>query len=198
MPAILEAWYPGEFGGEAIALTLFGENNPSGRLTLTFPESVGQLPDYYNFDPSRVHKYVDNDGKPLFPFGYGLSYTTFRYTHLVATSPAGGTQGDVVVSVTVTNTGSRDGDDVPQRYLREDVTSVETPGRALKGFERIYLKVAESKVVTFHVPQAQLQVWNEDRQWVVEPGDFIVWVGGSSEAQLSTTFKLGNTVASSR
>ena len=198
VPAILEAWYPGEFGGEAIAQTLFGENNPSGRLTLTFPESVGQLPDYYNFDPSRIHKYVDNDGKPLFPFGYGLSYTTFRYTHLVATSPAGGTQGDVVVSVTVTNTGSRDGDDVPQLYLREDVTSVETPGRALKGFERIHLKVAESKVVTFHVPQAQLQVWNEDRQWVVEPGDFTVWVGGSSEAQLSTTFKLGNTVASSR
>jgi beta-glucosidase len=198
VPAILEAWYPGEFGGRAIAMTLFGENNPSGRLTLTFPESTGQLPDYYNFDPSRVHKYVDNDGKPLFPFGYGLSYTTFRYTHLVATSPAGGTQGDVVVSVTVTNTGSRDGDDVPQLYLREDVTSVETPGRALKGFERIHLKVAESKVVTFHVPQAQLQVWNEDRQWAVEPGDFTVWVGGSSEAQLSTTFKLGNTVASSR
>ena len=87
VPAILEAWYPGEFGGQAIAETLFGGNNPAGRLTITFPRSVGQLPDFYNSDPSRIHKYVDGDGKPLFPFGFGLSYTTFRYDHLSVQPP---------------------------------------------------------------------------------------------------------------
>jgi beta-glucosidase len=198
VPAILEAWYPGEFGGEAIAQTLFGENNPAGRLTITFPESVGQLPDYYNSDPSRMHKYVDNDGKSLFPFGYGLSYTTFRYDHLVANAPAPGSGADVVLSLTVTNTGTRTGDDIPQLYLRENVTTVETPVRSLKGFERIHLKAGESKVVTFQVPQSQLAVWNEEHKWVVEPGTFTAWAGGSSEASLSTTFRLGSPTTASR
>jgi len=104
--AILEAWYPGEFGGKAIAQTLFGENNPAGRFTITFPRSVGQLPDFYNSDPSRVYKYVDDDGQPLFPFGFGLSYTTFRYDHLVAKPPASRSKGDITVTVDVTNIGA--------------------------------------------------------------------------------------------
>jgi beta-glucosidase len=190
VPAILEAWYPGEFGGTAIAETLFGDNNPAGRLTITFPRSTGQLPDFYNSDPSRREKYVDDDGKPLFPFGFGLSYTSFRYDHLVAIHPDAASHGDVRVTVDVTNTGSREGDEVAQLYLREDVSSVETPRRSLKGFSRIHLKPQETKTVSFSVSQDQLAVWNAEGKWVVEPGSFTVWVGGSSQASLTTKFTL--------
>ena len=188
--AIIEAWYPGEFGGQAIAETLFGDNNPSGRLTITFPESVGQLPDFYNYDPSRVHKYVDNDGKPLFPFGFGLSYTSFSYGDIAVQAPAEGTKDDAVVSFRVTNTGEREGTEVPQLYVREEVGSIETPVRSLAGFTRIRLKPHESKVVTMHLPQSQLAVWNAEKQWAVEPGYYTVWAGGSSEATLTTRFLL--------
>ena len=190
VPAILEAWYPGEFGGKAIAETLFGENNPAGRLTITFPRSVGQLPVFYNSDPSRMRKYVDDDGKPLFPFGFGLSYTTFRYDHLAAQPPAPGSGGDIVVIADVTNTGDREGEEVAQLYLRQDVSSVETPDRSLKGFSRIRLKPQETKTVTFRIPQEQLAVWNAEGKWAVEPGSYTVWVGGSSEASLSRQFSL--------
>ena len=190
VPAILEAWYPGEFGGKAIAETLFGENNPAGRLTITFPRSVGQLPVFYNSDPSRMRKYVDDDGKPLFPFGFGLSYTTFRYDHLAAQPPAPGSGGDIVVIADVTNTGDREGEEVAQLYLRQDVSSVETPDRSLKGFSRIRLKPQETKTVTFRIPQEQLAVWTAEGKWAVEPGSYTVWVGGSSEASLSRQFSL--------
>jgi beta-glucosidase len=190
VPAILEAWYPGEFGGKAIAETLFGENNPAGRLTITFPRSVGQLPVFYNSDPSRMRKYVDDDGKPLFPFGFGLSYTTFRYDHLAAQPPAPGGGGDIVVIADVTNTGDREGEEVAQLYLRQDVSSVETPDRSLKGFSRIRLKPQETKTVTFRIPQEQLAAWNAEGKWAVEPGSYTVWVGGSSEASLSRQFSL--------
>ncbi len=125
MPAILEAWYPGEFGGQAVAETLFGDNNPGGKLTITFPRSIGQLPDFYNFDPSKTDKYVEGDRKPLFPFGHGLSYTTFRYDHLSVKAPAAGATEDVVATVDVTNSGSLEGDEVAQLYLHHDVSSVE-------------------------------------------------------------------------
>jgi beta-glucosidase len=190
VPAILEAWYPGESGGTAIAETLFGTNNPAGRLTITFPRSTGQLPGFYNSDPSRGKRYVDDDGKPLFPFGFGLSYTTFHYDHLLATPPIAGSHRDLQVTVDVTNTGSREGDEVAQLYLREDFTSVETPRRSLKGFSRIHLKPQETKIVSFRVPPDQLAVWNAERKWVVEPGNFTVWAGGSSEASLTTRFLL--------
>lgn len=190
VPAILEAWYPGELGGTAIAQTLFGDNNPAGRLTITFPRSTGQLPDFYNSDPSRRLKYVDDDGQPLFPFGYGLSYTTFRYDHLAAHRPAAGTQGVIQVTVDVTNTGSVAGDEVAQLYMREDVTSVETPRRSLEAFSRIHLNPQETKTVTFTVPCSQMAVWNAENKWVVEPGSFTAWAGGSSEATLATKFVL--------
>jgi beta-glucosidase len=190
VPAILEAWYPGEFGGKAIAETLFGDNNPGGRLTISFPKSVGQLPDYYNSDPSRVYKYVDSDGKPLFPFGFGLSYTTFRYDHLAVQPPPSGSGEDVKVTVDVTNTGTREGDEVAQLYLHEDVGSVETPARALKGFSRIHLKPGETRTVTFLIPQQQIAVWNAENTWAVEAGGYTVWVGGSSQASLSAKFEL--------
>ncbi len=188
VPAILEAWLPGEFGGTAIAETLFGRNNPAGRITVSFPRSLGQLPDFYNSDPSKRQKYVDNDGKPLFPFGFGLSYTTFRYDHLIAeASPSGHGGTGLSVTVDVTNTGTREGDEVAQLYVREAVTSVETPRRSLKGFSRIHLLPGQTKTVTFRVPQNQLTVWDAGKQWVFEPGLFTVWVGGASDASLATT-----------
>ena len=190
VPAILEAWYPGEFGGKAIAETIFGDNDPAGRLTITFPRTVGQLPDFYNSDPSRVLKYVDSDGEPLFPFGFGLSYTTFRYDHLLVQLPAPGSNGDICVTTDVTNTGSREGDEVAQLYVREDVSSVETPRRSLAGFSRIHLKPGETRTVTFHIPQSQLAIWNTEGKWAVEQGNYTLWMGGSSQATLTTGFQL--------
>jgi beta-glucosidase len=190
VPAILEAWYPGEFGGQAIAETLFGKNNPGGKLTVTFPRSTGQLPDFYNFDPSRVHKYVDDDGTPLFAFGFGLSYTTFSYDHLTAHSPEAGGKEPIEVSVDVTNTGKREGDEVAQLYVRNDVSSVETPSRSLAGFSRIHLKPGETQRVTFSISQEQLAIWSAEQTWTVESGNYTVWVGGSSEASLSAGFRL--------
>jgi beta-glucosidase len=189
VPAILEAWYPGEFGGQAIAETLFGDNNPAGHLTITFPRSVGQLPDFYNSDPSRIHKYVDDDGKPLFPFGFGLSYTTFRYDHLAVQPPVTGSDEPVKITVDVTNTGDRNGDEVAQLYFRENVSSVETPDRALVGFSRIRLRPQETKTITFKIPQSQLAVWDAEGKWIIEPGQFTVWAGGSSQASLTAQFQ---------
>jgi beta-glucosidase len=190
VPAILEAWYPGEFGGEAIAQTLFGDNNPAGRLTITFPRNVGQLPDFYNSDPSRLYKYVDDDGAPLFPFGFGLSYNTFHCDHLVAQLTAPGSKGDITVTVDVTNNGDREGDEVAQLYVKENVSSVETPGRSLKGFARVHLQPKETKTITFLIPQEELAVWNINEKWVVEQGSYTLWAGGSSKASLTTRFFL--------
>jgi beta-glucosidase len=188
--AILEAWYPGEFGGQAIAETLFGDNNPAGRLTVSFPRSLGQLPDFYDTDPSRKRKYLDDDGHPLFPFGFGLSYTTFHYDHLAAQAPTAGSHADIRVTVDVTNTGDREGDDVVQLYKHEDTTSVETPERSLSGFSRIHLRPHETRSVTFMVSQSQLAIWNAEGKWVVEPGTFTLWAGGESRANLTTKFTL--------
>ncbi|HWA96542.1 MAG TPA: glycoside hydrolase family 3 N-terminal domain-containing protein [Terracidiphilus sp.] len=190
VPAILEAWYPGEFGGQAVAETLFGENDPAGRLTITFPRNTGQLPDFYNYDPTRNHRYVDDDGKPLFPFGFGLSYTTFRYDHLNAQSPAAGSNDDVRITFDVTNTGEREGDEVTQLYVRENVSSVETPVRSLAGFSRVHLKPGETRVITLKIPQKQLAVWGVNNKWDIESGTYTVWAGGSSDATMTTTFEL--------
>ena len=190
VPAILEAWYPGEFGGQAIAETLFGDNNPAGRLPVTFPRNVGQLPDFYNSDPSRKRNYVDDDGKPLFPFGFGLSYTAFRYDHLLVQTPSPKSHDPVRVSIEVTNTGDREGDEVAQLYIRQDTSSVETPERSLKGFSRIHLQPRETKTITFIVRQSDLAIWNADSKWVTEAGTFTLWAGGNSRAELTTKFTL--------
>jgi beta-glucosidase len=190
VPAILEAWYPGEFGGRAIADTLFGDNSPAGHLTVTFARSTGQLPVFYSSDPSRIHKYVDDDGKPLFPFGWGLSYTTFRYDRLIAQTPKPKSREDIHITLDVTNTGTRDGDDVVQLYLRRNFSSVETPERELKGFSRVHLKAGETKTISFDLSQRELQIWNAEHKWVVEPGGYTIWAGGSSEATLKATFEL--------
>jgi beta-glucosidase len=151
---------------------------------------VGQLPDFYNADPSSVRKYVDNDGKPLFPFGFGLSYTSFGYGDISVETPAAGSKDDVVVSFQVTNTGEREGTEVPQLYVRQEVGSVETPVRSLEGFTRVHLRAHESRTVTMHLHQKQLEVWNVEKAWAVEPGYYTIWVGGSSEAALTTRFLL--------
>ena len=168
-----------------MAETLFGDNNPAGRLTVTFPRRVGQLPDYYNSDPSRVRKYVDDDGAPLYPFGFGLSYTSFRYDHLVVQQPAPASAGEIKATVEVTNSGDRSGDDVVQLYVQQEVGSVETPARSLIGFLRIHLNPHETKTVTFQISTSQLAVWNAEKQWVTEPGKYVFWAGGSSEASLT-------------
>ena len=190
VPAILEAWYPGEFGGRAIAETLFGENNPSGHLTITFPRSVGQLPDFYNSDRSRMYKYVDDNGLPLFPFGFGLSYTSFRFDHLAVKAPAPGSNEEILITADVTNIGDREGEEVAQLYVRQDVGSVETPDRSLEGFSRIALKPQETKTVSFHLPQSQLAIWGTEGKWMVEAGNYTIWVGESSQASLTTKFVL--------
>jgi beta-glucosidase len=196
--AILEAWYPGEFGGQAIAETLFGDNNPAGRLTITFPRSTGQLPDFYNSDPSRKRKYVDDSGDPLFPFGFGLSYTSFRYDQLSVQVPSAGSHDDLKVRVDVANIGDRAGDEVAQIYIRQNTSSVETPERSLQGFSRIHLKPHESKTVNFTVPQSHLAIWNAEGKWVTEPGDFTIWAGGSSRPELTTKFNLKSVTVSRR
>ena len=134
--------------------------------------------------------YTDGSAKPLYTFGHGLSYTTFKYGPLAVTPPAAGTNGDVVATVSVTNTGTRDGDEVAQLYLRQNTASVVTPIKALKGFQRLHLKAGETQTVTFNVPREQLAVWNPMQQWAVEPGTFTAMVGGSSDMTESTTFVL--------
>jgi len=192
VPAILEAWYPGERGGQVIAETLFGDIVPSGHLPITFPRSLGQLPDFYNYDRSKTSNggYVDSDRSPQYPFGYGLSYTTFRYDGLTATPSAPGAPMDVAVKVNVTNTGARAGDEVVQLYLHPNMSSVETPSRALKGFRRIHLEPGTARTVTFHLTPYELEIWNIQRKWVVENGDYTVTVGGSSVDGPATQFSL--------
>ena len=190
IPAILEAWYPGEFGGRAIAETLFGNNNPAGRLPITFPRSVGQLPDFYNHFPSKKDSYIEGDSSPLFVFGHGLSYTTFKYEQLGIIAPSTDKAGDILVSCKITNTGPRAGDEVVQLYVHQETASVVTPVKALKGFLRIHLKPEESKTVTFHLKQSELAVWNASQQWQVEPGEYMATVGRDSTDGLSTKFTL--------
>ena len=187
--AILEAWYPGEFGGQAVAEVLFGDNNPSGKLTITFPKTIGQLPDYYNFDPSKTTKYVEGKRASLFPFGFGLSYTTFGYAGLTAKVPANRNE-DVTVTVNVSNSGHVEGDEVAQLYLHHNVGSVETPDRALVGFERVHLKPGETKAVTFRIKPEQMALWGLKHEWTVEHGPYTIFAGGSSEASLKTEFSL--------
>jgi beta-glucosidase len=190
VPAILEAWYPGEFGGRAIAETLFGDNNPAGRLPITFPRSVGQLPDYYNHFPSKNNSYVEGDSSPLFAFGHGLSYTTFQYGNLHVEASGTHENADVIISCKITNTGEREGDEVTQLYVHQETASVATPVKALKGFSRIQLKPHESKSVTFHLKTTELAIWDANHEWRVEPGEYAVSLGGSSARGESAKFTL--------
>ncbi|RLE70451.1 MAG: beta-glucosidase [Thermoprotei archaeon] len=180
VPAIVQAWYPGQEGGTAIAEVLFGEYNPGGKLPFTWPRHVGQLPLYYNMKPSgRGYDYVDMPGKPLFPFGHGLSYTEFKYSDLRISVDEESYK--VTITVTVENVGDREGDEVVQLYLHDPVASVVRPLKELRGFKRIRLKPGERETVTFTLTPDDLALIDADMRRVVEPGEFEVMVGSSSE-----------------
>jgi beta-glucosidase len=181
IPAIIYGWFPGEFMGYAIAQTLFGDNNPGGKLAVTFPKSVGQIPFAFPFKPGSDSKgRVRVDGV-LYPFGYGLSYTTFSYSDLTVHTPEIGPQGNVSLSCKVKNTGKVEGDEVVQMYLRDDYSSVTTYVKVLRGFERVRLAAGEEKTIHFELTPQELGLWDKNNHFVVEPGTFSVMIGSSSE-----------------
>ncbi|AWA30828.1 beta-glucosidase BglX [Flavobacterium magnum] len=203
MDAILETWWSGTRGGDAIAQTLFGDNNPNGKLPISFPRNVGQVPIYYNHkntgrpylgltDPEQKYKsrYTDVDNSPLYPFGYGLSYTKFDYSNLKLSSEKIGFGQKLKIAVDVSNTGNYDGEEVVQLYVKDVVGSVTRPVRELKGFEKINLKKGEKKTVTFEISSDDLKFYNINMQNTAEAGDFEVFVGGSSDASLNGKFEL--------
>jgi beta-glucosidase len=187
VPAIVEAWYPGQEGGTAIGEVLFGEVNPGGKLPVTFPRHSGQLPVYYNRRPTSFRNHLDLTREPLWAFGSGLSYTTFQLDELRVASPAIGPGGTTEVSVRVRNSGARAGDEVVQLYIRDQVSSVTRPVKELRGFARVTLQPGESKALTFKVGPDELSLIDRRMQRVVEPGRFDVMVGTSSATQLTAT-----------
>jgi beta-glucosidase len=176
---VVDAWFPGEAGGTAVADVLFGDYNPGGKLAVSVPKHVGQLPIYY-YRKYPGRKYVEMDGEPIYPFGFGLSYTTFAYSDMSVKPKQIAKGGSAEVSVNVTNTGKVAGDQVVQLYIRDQLASVVRPPRELKGFERIHLAPGQTKRVAFQVGTAELCFVNAKVQWVVEPGDFEVMIGRSS------------------
>ncbi|OXB23320.1 beta-glucosidase [Flavobacterium tructae] len=205
VPAILNVWFAGTEAGYAIADVLFGDVNPSGKLTSTFPRSVGQLPIYYahkntgrplvntegKFEKFRSN-YIDERNEPLFPFGFGLSYTTFEYSNLKISSDKMNSGEKLKVTVDVTNTGNYDGKETVQLYIRDVVGSVTRPVRELKNFQKITLKKGEKQTVTFEITVEDLKFYNSALQFVAEPGQFDVFVGGNSNAEKKVSFVLTN------
>ena len=194
VPAILNVWFGGSEAAYAIGDVLFGDVNPSGKLTMTFPKNVGQIPLFYNhkntgrplaegkwFEKFRSN-YLDVDNEPLYPFGYGLSYTTFRYSDITLDKTVMGQDGSVTATVSVTNTGKRDGAEVVQLYIRDLVGSITRPVKELKGFEKVFIKAGESKTISFKITPELLRFYDYDLNHVAEPGDFDIMIGGSSQA----------------
>jgi beta-glucosidase len=186
VPAILDGWYLGQEGGTAVADVLFGDYNPGGKLPITIPRSAGQLPDYYYQKPSAKREYLGSTVLPLFPFGWGLSYSTFKYANLHATPDSIGPQGRATVSVDVTNSSAVGGDEVVQLYIRDDVSSVTRPVKELRGFRRVALNPGETKTVEFTLGPDELSFLNRDMHRVVEPGTFTIMVGGDSVDLIAT------------
>ncbi len=179
--ALIEGWYLGEKTGHAVADVLFGKVNPSGKLSVTIPKSVGQLPVYYYHKPSKKLDYIFSEAEPLYPFGYGLSYTTFSYSNPVLSENEMVTDGNVTVSVNVTNTGDREGKEIVQLYIRDNFSSVTRPVKQLRGFKKINLKPGETKTVRFEIGKKELQFYDVTMNRVVEPGTFNIMVGPNSE-----------------
>ena len=203
VPAILNVWFPGSEAGLSIADVLFGDVNPSGKLTATFPRNVGQIPIFYNhkntgrplgnkegkFEKFKSN-YIDVRNEPLYPFGYGLSYTTFEYSNLKLDQTSISMDGKINITVDVTNTGNYDGKEVIQLYIRDVVGSVTRPVKELKGFKKAFIKKGETQTVSFDISVEDLKFYNYDLDFVAEPGDFEVFVGTNSDASLKTSFKL--------
>lgn len=190
VPAILEGWYLGQEGGTAAARVIFGDVNPGGKLPITFPRSVGQLPDYYDHKPSRNRSYIFTSRDPLFPFGHGLSYTTFKLESLRVEPSTIPTGGQAKVSIDVTNTGDREGDEVPQLYIHQRDSSVTRPVLALKRFQRVHLQPGEKTTVVFTLTPDDLSIYGERMQRVVEPGMFDIMVGQSSANAQTVTLRV--------
>jgi beta-glucosidase len=197
VPAILEAWYPGTEGGNAVADVLFGDVNPGGKLPVSWPREAGAEPLYYNHTlthdpedrPDFKSRYWDIASKPLYPFGYGLSYSTFKFTNLRLSKNTMSVSDTNEVSVDVTNTGPVPGDAVVQMYIHQRYGSASRPVRELKGFERITLQPGETKTLKFRLGADQLRYWNpQSKGWVVEPTEFDVWAGEDSTASLHAEF----------
>lgn len=199
-PALLEAWYPGTEGGDAVADILFGKVDPSGKLPMSFPRNVGQIPISYNelptgrpADPNNKYtsKYLDVPNTPQYAFGYGLSYTTFNVGAPHLSSSSVSPNGPLTVTVPVTNAGSTAGTDVIQLYLHQDDTSILQPVRKLEGFQRVTLNPGQTKTVTFTLGRPNFGFYNDEGQFVIEPGEFHLWVGDSSVGGNTTTFNVG-------
>jgi len=199
IPAILEVWYPGSQGGNGVADVLFGEANPGGHLPVSWPRSTGQLPIYYSHNrtqapedaPDFTSRYWDVATSPLYPFGYGLSYTKFSFDNLKTSQAEAKVGASFQVSVDVTNTGGRPGDAVVQLYIHQRAGSASRPVRQLKGFQRVNLVAGEKQTIHFTLGPEELRFWSPSkREWVVEPEQFDVWVGEDSTAKLHGEFRL--------
>jgi beta-glucosidase len=189
--AILEAWFPGEAGGDAIVDALFGDYNPSGHLTVSFPQSMGQLPVYYAKKSSAARTSIDGATEPLYHFGHGLSYTTFEYENIHVEPAQPTVNQNVIVTFDVHNTGTVDGTEVAQLYVKDVVSSTTTPEIALKGFARVDLKANETKKITITLTPEHLSLINIDMERVTEPGEFDILVGrASNDIRLTTTITL--------
>ncbi|MAW99437.1 MAG: beta-glucosidase [Sphingomonas sp.] len=185
--ALVESWYLGQATGTGLASMLFGETNPGGKLPVTIPRTVGQIPIYYNYKPSAHRGYLFTDADPLFPFGWGLSYSAFSLSKPRLSQANIGTEGTVTVSVDITNSGKRAGDEVVQLYIRDKESSVTQPVKALKGFQRVTLNAGERRTVNFTLTPEALSLWNSDMKRVVEPGEFEIMTGTNSVDLQSTT-----------
>ncbi|RKR12384.1 beta-glucosidase [Maribacter vaceletii] len=201
VPVILETWHLGTQSGNAIAEVLYGDYNPSGKLPMTFPKSVGQIPIYYNFKSTGRPKipapnmvfwshYIDESNEPLYEFGYGLSYTSFKYEDLKLSESAFAKGEEIKVSFTLTNTGKYEGKEVVQLYIQDKFASRTRPIKELKGFKMVSLKPGESKEVTFSINEEMLQFYSANEKWEAEEGEFNVFLGGSSKTVLESNFKL--------
>lgn len=201
VPAILNVWFGGTEAAPAIGDVLFGDVNPSGKLPVTYPQNVGQIPLYYNhkstgrplaegrwFEKFRSN-YLDVSNDPLYPFGYGLSYTSFQYSEISLSTSLIDAGTELVASIDVTNTGTVDGAEVVQLYIRDVVGSVTRPVKELKGFEKIFLKAGESRTVRFKIITDLLKFYNYDLEYVFEPGEFEIMIGGNSKELKSAKFK---------
>ena len=195
-PAIIEGWYLGQETGHAVARVLFGDVNPGGKLPVSIPRSVGHIPAYYNHKPSAKRGYAFTETSALYPFGHGLSYTQFTYSDLKV-NKASAKAGDVVdISLTLTNSGTRDGDEVVQLYIRDPIASLTRPVKELKGFQRVHVKAKDSVKVTFSLAVNQLGFYDQHMRYVVEPGKIELMLGSSSaDIRLNSEFTVvGKTV----